>query len=176
MEDKFFLLSQSNKLIRTPELLGLPETYVYKLDKLQFEQLDDLIVAYFYHHKRPEFSAILHQPTYLLADELKLLFSKYDPTFLCKGIQLYAMEEECHEHYLYWVPEFVQVACLHPKAEFYPNGMCKKIILNRAKIPDIPFFQLQETLENRIIVTLPVAESILRRHLYGIRLEEIEVI
>lgn len=176
MKDKYFSLSQSNRLTRPPELLGLPDTYTYRVGKEQFEELDDLIVAYFYHQKKPEFGAVLHQPTYLLGDELKLLFSKYDPTLVCKGIQLYAMEEECHEHYLYWVPNFVQTSCLHGKAEFYPNGMCKKIRLKRFHIPDAPFFQLQDTLENKIIITLPVAESILRRHLYGIQLEEIEVI
>ena len=51
MKDKYFSLSQSNRLTRPPELLGLPDTYTYRVGKEQFEELDDLIVAYFYHQK-----------------------------------------------------------------------------------------------------------------------------
>lgn len=52
----------------------------------------------------------------------------------------------------------------------------KKLILDADAVSDRYCFRVGGILEQRIIVALPVAESILRRCLYGVDLEPVEVI
>ena len=59
--------------------------------------------------------------------------------------------------------------------EIYPNGTLKELILERKFINDEDVFKVKGTLENFIIVSLPVVESILRRKMYGVAFREVRV-
>lgn len=55
------------------------------------------------------------------------------------------------------------------------NGMLKKLVLDRRKIRGKAIFRVGGLLEYKVAVSLPVAESILRRRPYGVSLQRIEV-
>ena len=60
------------------------------------------------------------------------------------------------------------------KAQFYPNGVLKKLVLNRDAIGDHSIFRVNGIIEKQIVIRFDVAESILRRPMVGIKLEGIE--
>ena len=175
MRYEYFILEASTKIKRPLNILGLPQQYKNITDPQIFNNIDHAVVAYFNGEAQEEASAVLESPAYLLIDELKQLLSLYMPSFQAKAIQLFAVEMDRHDNYMYWLPYFEPVSCLHQMAERYPNGMLKKIVLDVTKIPPIPFFRLDDILEFKVVVTLPLAESILRRHLYAISLTPLEV-
>lgn len=53
--------------------------------------------------------------------------------------------------------------------------MLKKLVLDRRKIRGKAIFRVGGLLEYKVAVSLPVAESILRRRPYGVSLQRIEV-
>lgn len=175
MRYDYFILETSKKIKRPLNILGLPQRYKNITDQQEFEHIDHAVVAYFSGEQQEEASAVLETPAYLLNDELKQIFSLYMPSFQAKAIQLFAVEMDRHDNYMYWLPYFESASCLHKATEKYPNGMLKKIMLDATKIPPIPFFRLDDILEFKVVVALPLAESILRRCPYAISLTPLEV-
>ena len=119
--------------------------------------------------------AVLSDPTFLICDELKRLFTLYLPDLQTKIVKLFAGERDSNESCLYWLAYFPRADCLHESAERYPDGSVKRIILDSAALPKTPIFRLDGMLEYKVIVELSVAESILRRCPYGVDLTPVEV-
>lgn len=134
------------------------------------------IVAYFMESAVPEVSGVIEDPSFLVCDPLKNLMQAYIPELQAKTVQLFAGEPESKTSYRYWLPYIELVNCLSPQVERYPDGQPKKLILDADAVSDRYCFRVGGILEQRIIVALPVAESILRRCLYGVDLEPVEVI
>jgi hypothetical protein len=74
------------------------------------------------------------------------------------------------------VPSFPEINCTHERSEIYDNGMVSSLVLNKQKIGRRNLFRLSGLLEYKIVVSLPVVESILRRRLYGVELTKLEVV
>lgn len=53
--------------------------------------------------------------------------------------------------------------------------MLQRLVLDKRKIHKQPVFRIGGLLEYKVAVSLPVAESILRRRPYGVSLQRIEV-
>lgn len=174
---EYFELFQSSKVENAVEIVGLDAgEYCYGMDKKKFDALDKLKVAYYSGREYEELCDILKQPTFLLSDRLKHIIGLYDREIQFKGVQLFSMDEERKEYPLYWVPFFQKTDCLHEKTQKYDNGFLKELILDRRKIEGLSVFRIGNILEYKVAVSLPAAESILRRRFYGVELRKLEVI
>lgn len=173
----YFELYQSEKTENPVELLGLDRSsYTYVMKEEEFEALDKLKVAYYSGRETEEMCDILKEPTYLISNEIKRMFELYDKKLNYKGVQLFSTASENTTSPLYWVAGFPAVDCLHESAEKYGNGMLKELVLDKRKLQGLNIFRVAGLLEYKVIITLPVAESLLRRRLYGIGLRRVKVI
>lgn len=173
---QYFELLQSPKVENPIILTGLDKnTYCYSMSSEQFAVLERLNVAYFSGSEREEPCDILLEPTFMVSDELKKLLSIYDKEIAFKGVQVLPTVEECALYPLYWVPYFSEIACMHRDSVVYDNGMLSSLVLDKSKIGRQDVFRLAGCLEYKIIVSMPVAESILRRRFYGVGLKKLEV-
>lgn len=175
MKNQYFTLDISEKVNRPLTIIGLPSRYNNKIKKEGFDQLERAVVAYYSSKSHPEISGVLTAPAFLFNDPLKHIIELYEPRLEAKAIQIFGAEPECTDHYLYWFPYLTPVSCLHGETEKYPNGMLKKLVLAEARLPQAHVFQVAGILEHRVIISLPLAESILRRCPYGIRIQPVEV-
>ena len=83
----YFRLSASSRLRRPLSIFGLPEQYQKAAEKDVFDHLDQAIVAYFRAEAHEELPAVLSDPSFLISDELKKLFTLYIPDLQAKMIQ-----------------------------------------------------------------------------------------
>ncbi len=174
---EYYELSQSKKVENPIELMGLdPNVYCYTMARKDFEALDKIKVAYFSGNEAEEICDILISPTFVVSDRLKNLIALYDKEIEFKGIQLFPTSEESRQYPIYWVPSFPEINCMHERSKIYDNGMVSSLVLNRQKIGRRNLFRLSGLLEYKIVVSLPVVESILRRRLYGVELTKLEVV
>lgn len=74
------------------------------------------------------------------------------------------------------MPSFPEINCMHERSKIYDNGMVSSLVLNGQKTGRRNLFRLSGLLEYKIVVSLPVVESILRRRLYGVELTKLEVV
>ena len=71
---------------------------------------------------------------------------------------------------------FEMIECLHESSKKYTNGTIEELVLERKKIGEKQIFRVTPLLEYKVIISLPVAESLLRRRFYGIGLKRVKVI
>lgn len=172
----YFELRQSSKVENALEIMGLDkQKYCYAMTKADFEALDKLKVAYFSGREFEEICDVLTHPTFLISDRMKKLMELYEKESRYKGVQIFPTAEESKQFPLYWVPGFPEVDCFHKDTVILNNGMVKKLVLDVRKLGKHHIFRLPGLLEYKVIVSMPVAESILRRRLYGVELRKIEV-
>lgn len=156
--------------ISNPIRIQKVDKNVYKngISKEAFAEIPSLAVGYFENLPERELYDVLHEPAFLLSDRMKRLLALYEPEMEFKAIQLFATEERDHTAPLYWFPYIIPLDCLSAKTERYPNGVIKRMILDEKKAWNKSIFRVDGMMEQRIIVSLPVAESMLRRKVTGI--------
>jgi hypothetical protein len=116
----------------------------------------------------------LDRPAMLVSNALKRIIEAHQEKAHFVPVQLYDVWEK--ESPLYYLGVYPKVKCLSDKSEFYTTRMIKRAVLAGKKIPDVPVFQAEEMLENRLIFRLDIAEAVLGAGLTGIMFQDIEVV
>ncbi|MBR4083878.1 MAG: hypothetical protein IKK33_06295 [Lachnospiraceae bacterium] len=151
--------------------------YHYNMAKDEVSALPKLAVGYYNDFENVEFPAIIHEPVFMVDNELKKLLKLYEREMIFRGLHVYddKRDEQNVKMHSYWAPGVEAYTCGHPDMKVLPNGSVEKLILHQDKIPQRDVFKVGDIREERVIVTEAVVESILRRHMYGICIEEVEI-
>ncbi len=174
---EYFELSQERAVENPIEVMNLDRNiYTYQMKEKEYEKLETLKVAYYSGREYEEVCDILTEPTFLISDKIKRLFSLYDKSISFKAIQVFSTAPENKRAPLYWVAKFEMIECLHESSKKYTNGTIEELVLERKKIGEKQIFRVMPLLEYKVIISLPVAESLLRRRFYGIGLKKVKVI
>lgn len=148
---------------------------VYKNDVTyeEFDAAPKMTVGYFDNSPQTEIYDLLGQPALLISDNLKRLFALYVPEMPFKGIRVYANDLEDNESPLYWWPYIPPIECLSSQATKYPTGMLEHFILDRNALHGEDIFRVGSILENKVVISLSIAESMIRRKMTGFTLKPI---
>ncbi len=164
---EYFELSQERAVENPIEVMNLDRNiYTYQMKEKEYEKLETLKVAYYSGREYEEVCDILTEPTFLISDK----------SISFKAIQVFSTAPENKRAPLYWVAKFEMIECLHESSKKYTNGTIEELVLERKKIGEKQIFRVTPLLEYKVIISLPVAESLLRRRFYGIGLKRVKVI
>lgn len=178
---EYFLLTQSSAIVNPMRLLDMEASvFTPQMTHDDFAKLKKLSIAYIQYSADQEIPDIYKYPTYMVSDPIKKVLAMYDDAISFKGIQVFPVElkdvKKIKERAkTYWVYDCVHVDCLSQDTVFLPNGEVEEVILDRKKIKPLDIFRPKGLMENRLVVSLPVAESLLRRNTYGVGIQEILV-
>lgn len=175
---EYFLLKQSSNVVNPIQIIELDmEKYVPSMTHQQFRELENVAIGYFYYKPECEYPDVINSPTIMVSDMIHKVLAMYDQNISFKTIQVFPDKPEYvkKESRTYWIYDCVMEDCLHPESQIMPNGEIKNIILDQKRMKNRDIFRVKGMLDNRIIISLPVAESILRRCPYGIELEKVGV-
>ena len=166
---EYFILKMSDKVKNpiVPSLFGINALSV------NADMLEDYSIGY-YDRKEKEYSDIITAPLFLVTEEVKKLMQLYDEEILFKGVQLFA-KDKTHEPILYYTVQPYKTDCLHKSVRINPNGTVNEVVLAKDKIPKKDIFVLEGLRETRMVISLRMAESLLRREIYGIGLEYVTI-
>lgn len=119
-----------------------------------------------------EYIDYIEKPVALISDKLKQVLDKYKQDIFYRAIVL--ADEKNMEQDLYWQLVIKNIDCISNKSEFDKVGNLKKLVINENKIEGNKIFKVKYKFQNIIIVSLDIAESILRRDFTGIKLKRVE--
>lgn len=167
---RYFELAADSELSNPVFIKGIDkEIYKNGISKEDFNSLKHLHVAYFDNSEQTEICDILEDPAFMVSDALRGVFLLYEPEMEFKGVQLFANDLEDETSPLYWLPYIPPVSCLGAESRKYTNGMLESIVMDReAPIGGRHIFRVADILEYKVIISLPVAESMIRRQMTGI--------
>lgn len=176
---KYYQIKQGGEVRYAPKFIWLEKKpFSYNISKEEFDTLEDTYVAYYDYEHNIELPDILEQPSFMVSEVVRHVLQMYMPSDedICfKGIQLYPTIREKKISAYYWLPSIPEYICLSGDSELLPDGTVKKLVLDSRNIPDIDVFKVANILENRIIVSMAVVESIVRRSPYGVEFEEVRI-
>lgn len=93
-----------------------------------------------------------------------------------KSVQVFANDPEIDVSPLYWSPMLKSVDCMDQETTFYSNGMLENLVVRLRSVQAHQIFQVAGPVENVILVSLPVAESMLRRFTTGYDLVPVNLV
>lgn len=124
--------------------------------------------------KETIFPDILVGGLFLVSEKSKECISLFEPNMHFKEIILLDKRRKVKQHY--FLPIFFEVDCLTKNSEFSFGHMeLKKIEIDESKLKDKAIFRIAGIEKNYIIARLDMIESLLRRGIKGMALEEIYV-
>lgn len=154
---------------------AVPCPYKSNPTEEEFKDYPDVLVGYYKYSDMVTMPDVLEKSFFFVSDEVKHVLHMYDESIPFKAIHVYpfGMVEDMVP--LYWTFYPPKAECLHSSVRIFPNGEPEELILDKRKIPEKDVFGISNICVNRIIVSLPVAESLLRRNMFGISLKEVLV-
>lgn len=165
---KYFRISQDKEIsnLITPSNID-PAVYKDGVSRKEFDQAQNMIVAYFANSQDLEKADVLYVPAFLVSDRFKRLLQVFDSRMKFKGIRCYPDQVEDTEALLYWWPYLPKVKCLSQETEKDPTGLIKHLVIDSTKLPNKHIIMVDETLETIVLVSEELAESMLRRNFWG---------
>lgn len=149
--------------------------YAVGAPRSQFQRVPDMSVSYFPNSPDLEKPDILYQPAFLVSDRLKRLLAKYNPRMQFKGIRCYPEDFDDPESLLYWWPDIGKVDCISKMTEKNPNGTIRHLVVQPGKMKGSPILMVDGTIETIILVSMELAESMLRRGIWGVEYVPVEM-
>lgn len=107
----------------------------------------------------------------LVSDNLKSLIEKYDENIFFRPFVFQDIENKIQS--VYWFAIFEQLNCLSKESEFNKDGSLKKLVIDKDKANGYRIFKVNGIIEDYIIISLDLAESILRRDFLGLKIKKI---
>lgn len=172
---RFFIMKQD---IQLPYCMKLRDfdltrgTHIFlKEDK---EKLNDSAVLYLSGNgdeAKPDF---IQHPVYMISDKIKEIIDSYEDDLILQNVIM--IHKESQKQYRYYQILMDQVEAQSERMEYYPDGLEKKIILDKEKIAQHHIFLLKNSGMKHPLVSLALMESLLRRNVSGVIFEEAEVV
>ncbi len=170
---RFFIMKQDIQLLYGIQFRDFDITNnTYFFTKADSEKLNDTTILYLKGEGEiaPDF---IEHPVQMIAKKWKDIFDAYEDNLIFKDVIF--LHKEKKKEYQYHQILMDELPVVSEETEYYPNGMEKKLILDQKKIAYHHIFMVQGSMMKHPVISLAVAESLLRRQATGIMLEEVEV-
>lgn len=175
---QYFLLNQNSNVVNPIKFVDPPiQGITMQMSHEDYESIK-MGVLHFDVTQEYEMPDILVSPTFLVSDAVKQVLHMYDRGIKFKPIQTlpFSSEQISADLPIYWVCDCTHLNCLHPSTIILPNGEMENITLDHARTQEMDVFRISDMKSNRLVVSLAVAESLLRRDMYGIGLKPLKII
>jgi len=172
----YFILSQDGRIPDAVEPVGIVKAVSKDmLIETRIEELASMNLQFpIRESKFIEYVDFIERPVPLLSNKLKQLVEKFLPRqqyYPVGLIDLTRMRQDA-----YWLTLPQRIDCLSDKSEYHLNGTLKRPVLDIGKLVGncAPLFQVLGVYETILVVNLTLAESIMRRDFYGIKLKKLD--
>lgn len=172
---RYFFMDEDNALgdviqFRDFDLYGPREIFTWE-NRERVKEHTTLYLASDGGECAPDF---IKSPMYMVSLMARKVIEMYEDEVAFKKIVFINKEKE--EQMLYYHLLLKEIEALHSNTVYYPNGMEKHIVLNKKKIGNRKAFLLSDSQKKNPVISQDIVESLLRRHVLGIRFKEVEVI
>ncbi len=171
---RYFFIQQDNELpcavqYRDFDVNGGRHVFL----KQDAKRLNDSVVLYLKGSGGEARWDFLQCPVTMFDERFRDILEAYEPELFFQEVVLIHKENALQYPYVHTLMD--QIDAVSDRTEYYPNGTVKHLVLDQAKIGRHNLFLLAGSHRKDPIISLALAESLLRRQAVGIRLEEVEV-
>ncbi len=175
MSEKYFLIGTDESCKPLPRILDFRDgvKIEYLKTNMSYQQKKTSIV-----HTEYSFSGTIIYPDifdigiFMVSNHIYEILEMYEPGLVIKRVNL--VEQRTYKTYEYVIPILEEVDCLSDKTT-YKQGRCiDRGCLVEDKIPDLAVFKIPEIDGISTVARLDFVESLLKRSVGGIYLQDLE--
>lgn len=172
---RYYLISQDKGYTNVPKMMDIFKTLsVNHAKQASVANLERRTIITMKTEANAVNIDILTGGFFLVSETVKECMALYEPNMTFKEIILLDKNRKVKQHY--FLPAFSEIDCLTENSEFYFGHMeLKKIEIEEEKLKDKAVFRIAGVEKDYIIARLDVVESLLRRGIKGMAIEEIQV-
>ena len=161
---EYFILSQDQRMLHTVTIKDMSTIRGYH-DSMGYDssQLPPMSVAFINSRRDTVYTDLLDRQMFLISDNLRELFHLVDPEITYKHCCLLDRENDVHTFY--------HIPSLHVASDVAITRTEMVVFGKNAKLKHI----FTDEKRSKLIVSLLVAESIMRRALVGIKLDRLSL-
>ena len=171
---KYFILKQDAYLENGVELQGFNTSKKMVLLKENEKEFKESSSVYINSNENTIYPDLIQAPVLMVSDKLYKLFNNYENTIIYKLAVLTDMERCIQKVYRLMLTDIIDA--LSDKSTYLKNGWIDKIVLDTNKIGDYNIFQIKAGVSIYLVVSLDVAEAMLKRGFVGINFIEVEAV
>lgn len=171
---RYFFISQDTNLSHTIQyrdfdIFGGRHLFIRE----DANQLNDIVALYLTGNGKEVVWDFLQRPVTMFSERFRKILDAYEPDLIFKEVVLIHKENSLQYRYVHTLME--QVDAVGKSTEYYPDGSVKRLVLDNNKIGRHNLFLLKGSQRKDPVVSLALAESLLRRKPCGLCFEEVEV-
>ena len=136
-------------------------------------RLNDTVSLYLSGNGKETAWDFIQHPVTMFSQRFEDIIEAYEPGVIFKDVVLIHKENALQYRYVQTLMDQLDAAA--DQTEYYPNGMVKRMVLSQKKIGRHHLFVLSGKHRKDPVVSLALAESLLRRKPVGLCFEEVEV-
>ena len=174
MRTRYFFMDQDSTL---PDAVGLRDFDIqgkrHIFTSEDAGRMNDVTALYLDEKAGECAPDFIKSPVYMVSEMVSGVMDMYEDGLDWKKIVLIHKEEG--RQMVYYHLLLKEMEMLHSLTEYYPNGMEKRMVLDREKTAHHKAFLLADSKVKLPVVSLEVVESLLRRRVTGVTFREIEV-
>lgn len=174
MRTRYFFMDQDSTL---PDVVGLRDFDIqgrrHIFTSEDVGRMNDVTALYLDEGAGECAPDFIKSPVYMVSEMTSGVMDMYEDGLEWKKIVLIHKDEG--RQMVYYHLLLKEMEMLHSLTEYYPNGMEKRMVLDREKTGHHKVFLLADSKVKLPVVSLEVVESLLRRHVTGVTFREIEV-
>lgn len=171
---RYFFITQDKNL---PGAMQYRDFAVNKnrhvFSKEDSSQLENTVVLYLAGTGKEARWDFLQYPVIMFSRRFREVLDAYESELFFQEVVLIHKESAVQYRYVHTVME--QLNAVSNQTQYDSNGMIKHLVLDREVIEQHNLFLLKGNQRKDPIVSLPLAESLMRRNPVGIRFEEVEI-
>lgn len=171
---KYYHMYQDKCIVNCVKLRDFPTDESVNFTKEDADKLRESTIIYATDDKNVSYPSLIEAPITMVDQVVQKVIMMYDETIIFKSVAIINKEENTQRRYKVMLLD--RVDCLHELTEYKKDKSLLKIVLDSKKVSSLKIFQIEGTKRRDIIVSMDIVESLLRRQVYGIQFDEIDVI
>lgn len=171
----YFVMEQDKRYGDVPRLQHIQRYIELRhLPHLQSQHVPDTLPLQVEATKNSIYPDLFSEQLYLVSAGLQKIIAMYEPHHIWKSIPL--MDGVNQKQSMYYLPIFPEAEVLSSASQFnLDHSRITRLVLDAGKVKGRKIFRVKESEIPLVIVSLDVAESIMRRDFIGVSLTPVEV-
>lgn len=167
---EYFIMSQDNRIQNSFIMKEFRGSGSLDYDTSYADKIKEHTSLFTIETDGSSYPEILLAPLLMVSKKVHDVIEMYDETAVYRMVSM--INRPRNTRHEYYVMLLDRMDCLHEDTEFYPDKSIKKLVLDLEKIDGRQIFKIAGIGPAYVVVSLDIAESLLRRSCYGIQFKK----
>lgn len=169
---KYYIMKQDKRIQNPIRFREFPKGETEEFDSSYISKMKRSVTLHGMDDGHTICGDVLESPCYMVSNDVYHVIQMFDQDTAFSNVVVQLQRSDMK---IYKVLLTDRIGVLHESTEYHKDKSLKKLVLDQKKIADKQIFRIAGISPNYVVVSMTIAEAIIRRGLEGILFEEVQV-